>query len=191
MNMIKIYRWIITYIYEIWIRNDKGLVNKARKYAARKHLMSFQFYDNHTYFYHLKMAYHVALYHISLIPEEDRDEVLAGVWCHDIIEDARETYNDVKTFLNSEIVAEYAYALTNEKGKNRKQRASRLYYIGINEYKHATFIKLCDRVANVSYGILKGSNMTKKYKKELSNFKSLLYDGRYSDLWKHLEFLLK
>ena len=38
---------------------------------------------------------------------------------HDVIEDARQIYNDVRQQLG-ETVAELAYSLTNEKGRNRK-----------------------------------------------------------------------
>ena len=80
---------------------------------------------------------------IYLVAEEERENVLCACWVHDIIEDARETYNDVKKNTN-ETVAELAFALTNEKGKNRNERANDKYYQEMQETPNAVFIKYCD-----------------------------------------------
>ncbi|WP_298473442.1 hypothetical protein [uncultured Maribacter sp.] len=61
-------------------------------------------------------------------------------WVHDIIEDARETYIDVLENTNVTI-AELAYALTNEKGRTRKERANDAYYRGIQKTPNASFVK--------------------------------------------------
>lgn len=109
---------------------------------------------------------------------------------HDSIEDARMTYNDVKKFcdeniktrsiydfekqvslkIDGEIVADIVYALTNEKGKNRKERANEKYYNGIRENKYAIIVKICDRLANMTYSCLMGSKMASVYESELESF---------------------
>ena len=107
---------------------------------------------------------------------------------HDAIEDCRMTYNDVKQlmlnithrdYFVSENVAEIVYAVTNEKGKNRAERANDAYYEGIRKTSFATFIKYCDRLANIQYGnifkhYLGGNRMIEVYKKEQSHFISML-----------------
>lgn len=163
----------------------------AKDYAIRRHREVNHHYDAvHSYAFHLQMTVEIADNFIHLIPEEDRPDVLGGCWVHDIIEDARETYNNVKKATNK-VIAEYAYACTNEKGRTRKDRANKKYYDGIKGYKHATFIKLCDRIANVTFSIENKSSMTDMYRKEFADFYNHLYDGRYQDMWDHLKELLE
>lgn len=147
-----------------------------------------QKYHDKNYAFHLYMVVNIAENFIRLIQKEDRDEVIAGCWVHDVIEDTGKTYNDVKKATN-ETIAEYAYALTNEKGRTRKDRANERYYKGIREYKHATFIKLCDRYANMKYSKESKSHMFDTYVKEMNDFKKYLYDERYQELWNELEKL--
>lgn len=95
----------------------------------------------------------------------------ASAFLHDTIEDARMTYNDVVKFLKEfkgggfvlpegvrqhleDQVPEIVYALTNEKGRNRGERANDLYYQGIRQTKFASFIKMCDRLANIQYTMM-------------------------------------
>jgi len=166
-----------------------NIVYRAEIYAARAHELVNHFYDNHPYRYHLKMAADVGEKFIHLIPTRERDHVRAGIWVHDLIEDARETYSDVKKKLG-EIAAEYAYACTNEKGRVRADKTNEKYYNGLKKYRHAVFIKLCDRFANIEYSKKRESSMFKKYKKEFPHFKESLYDGRYQKLWDELENLI-
>jgi (p)ppGpp synthase/HD superfamily hydrolase len=112
-----------------------------------------------------------------------RDDVSLAVWGHDLIEDARVSYNDVASMLGH-TSAEIIYAVTNEKGRNRKERASTKYYEGIRNTPGAVFVKLCDRIANVQYGSMTKSRMVEMYSKENGEFEKAL--GRYTDN-KHLE----
>jgi len=122
--------------------------------------------------------------------KKDRDTVIAGCWAHDLIEDAAVSYNDVLKNTNK-IVAEYVYALTNEKGRNRAERANAKYYYDIRIYKHASFIKLCDRIANTEYSKTHNNGIFKMYIKEFPNFKDQLYDFRWDEMWSYLEELIK
>lgn len=94
---------------------------------------------------------------------------MLATWGHDLIEDTRVSYNDVKQNLGQE-AADIIYALTNEKGKNRKERANEKYYEGIRKTPGAVFVKLCDRIANVQYSKMTGSRMFEMYKKENDDF---------------------
>lgn len=166
---------------------DMDIVEKSRLYAIHQHQITNHFYDGkYPYSFHLDMVVQIARKFIHLIPENDRDEVLAGCWVHDVMEDTRETFNNVKDSLNDSI-ARYSYALMNEKGMTREERANDNYYYGIRTYKHATFIKLCDRMANMQYSKETGSSMFKKYVKEYDHFFNQLYDGRYQELWDELK----
>lgn len=165
-----------------------NIEEKAKDYAITKHRETNHFYGNKPYDYHLKMVSDVAKRFIGVIPNEERDKVLAGCWVHDIIEDARETYNDVVKVVGVD-VAELAYALTNEKGRNRKERANDKYYDGIRKTPYASFIKLCDRIANFENSINEGSRMAKMYASENEEFCSKLYFPEYLPLIDHLKKL--
>lgn len=158
---------------------------KAKKYADFCHYSTNHLYDTRPYSFHLRMVRDVALRFIHLIPVEFRDIVLAGCWVHDSIEDARQTYNDVKQNTSVE-VAEIAYALTNEKGKNRAERANDKYYLGIKSTPFATFVKLCDRIANIEYSKSKGGKMISVYAKENPNFEKKLYSPLYEEMFEYI-----
>ena len=142
-------------------------------------------YDTYLpYEFHLRMVYGVANTFKHLLDDEvdyftgkreyDRrdditvtlqDACLLATWGHDLIEDTRVSYNDVEAHLGQE-AADIIYAVTNEKGKNRKERANDKYYEGIRNTPGAVFVKLCDRIANVQYSKMTRSRMFEMYKKE-------------------------
>ena len=104
----------------------------AMEYAIARHDAVGQRYGKkgrEPYTYHLNKAVGCLLRYRDLIPAEDLPLVIAATWCHDVIEDTRQTYNDVKERVSEE-VAEIVYALTEEKGKNRRERHNDKYYEG-------------------------------------------------------------
>jgi len=98
-----------------------------------------------------------------------RTACLRAAWGHDLIEDTRNSYNDVKEVLGQE-AADIIYAVSNEKGKSRKERANDKYYEGIRNTPGAVFVKLADRIANVQYSKMTKSRMFEMYKKENDHF---------------------
>jgi len=117
---------------------------------------------------------------------DDPDLALAACWVHDTIEDCRQTYNDVKAVCGIE-VADVAYALTNEKGKNRGERANDKYYDGIRNTPYATFVKVCDRLANTKNSFDSKSRMLDAYSNEYMDFKSKLYREDLKPMFDELE----
>lgn len=167
------------------------LVTKAKKYAIKCHKSVNQKYDGKPYSVHLKMVYYFGCKYEYLLPvNANISLVLASLWVHDAIEDARQTYNDIKAALGIE-VADIAYALTNDKGKTRSERAGNKYYKGIKDVEYADFAKICDRLANISYSVKKGSDMAKKYKQESAHFKEKLYSEQYRDMFDEMDQILK
>lgn len=145
-------------------------LENAKKFALKNHYGIGQLYDDYLpYEFHLRMVHTVGIRYNHLIPSDDWDLVECGIWNHDVIEDTGKTFNDVKEACGKE-VAEIVFALSNEKGKNRKERAGDKYYEGIRNTKYAVFIKLCDRIANVEYGKMTRSKMFQMYKKENADF---------------------
>lgn len=169
----------------IMIGSSQSIIEKARIYAEQCHNSTNHLYDGSPYYFHLNEVYNQALKFSYLVPEEDRDNFLAAAWVHDVIEDCRQTYNDVLKATNKE-VAELAYALTNEKGKSRSERANKKYYDDMKNVPHAVLLKACDRIANFSYSVQAKSRMADMYAKENQSFVEKIYNPKYRDAFFHL-----
>lgn len=153
--------------YEPWIKSMEAAAFAIHDRVNQK-------YDNVLpYGFHLKLtASYVSKYaHEVVADETDLLILYAAAYLHDCIEDARMSYNDLVRFIrefNPEVqplskemktrleteVPEIVYALTNEKGRDRKERANERYYAGIRATRFAPFVKLCDRLANIRYTTL-------------------------------------
>ncbi|CAK7034916.1 MAG: hypothetical protein PARBA_04009 [Parabacteroides sp.] len=150
------------------------------------------------YGFHLKMtASYVSRYgYLVAKTEEDILILYAAAYLHDSIEDARLTFNDLVRFISEfkvegfilpenilqQIrwdVPEIVYALTNEKGRNRKERANAAYYEGIRNTKFASFVKMCDRLANIHYTTLFffANRMLDVYRREHEDFIISISEG--------------
>ena len=165
---------------------------QRKNWCIEQHERTNHMYDAYLpYSFHLRMVVQAFNDFKHLLPEnlltredscyhnsfETVDETLSALeyacWGHDLIEDTRVSYNDVKRALGYN-AAEIIYAVTNEKGKNRKERANDKYYEGIRNTPGAVFVKLCDRIANVQYSKMTKSRMFEIYKKENDYFLSSL-----------------
>ncbi len=136
-------------------------IEEIKQEAHALHAAVNQTYDHvHPYALHLDMvAAGVYKYgHYVCIGNQDVVPLLFGAYFHDSIEDARQTYNDIvktaRRFMNEEqaiLAAEIVYALTNDKGRTRAERAGEKYYQGIRQTPYAPFTKMADRLANTTY----------------------------------------
>ena len=130
-------------------------------------------YDKYLpYEFHLRMVVNAANQFEHLLASREPEfieSIKLACWGHDLIEDTRVSYNDVKNVLGHK-AADMVYAVTNEKGRNRAQRANSKYYEDIRSTKGAVFVKLCDRIANVQYSKMTGSRMFLIYRKENESF---------------------
>ena len=159
------------------------------KFAINGHKEINHKFDTLPYKYHLLICEHIALMFIHLVDDIDRINVICGLWLHDTLEDCKQySFNDVKKISNI-IIAELSFALCNEKGRFRKDRANDKYYSDIKTLKDATFIKLCDRLANIIYSKTFDSSMYLVYKKEHEHFKIKLYDEKYKEMFDLMEKL--
>jgi len=140
-------------IADRWVNaTDIGVKErKARALAISATQETNHKYDGREYIVHLALTRDIAERFKYLIPEEEREDVFCAVWAHDLIEDNRKTYNDVKAVLG-ETVADYVYAVTDEKGKTRADRQNDKFYTELLANKYASLIKLFDRMANIEYG---------------------------------------
>lgn len=147
----------------------------AKEFAIQKHQETNHLYGGYLpYQFHLEMVVREAreFYHNSynnyLVTYLNCDTLFSACWLHDVMEDCRVTYNDLSRFGDN--IRDIVYAVTNEKGKNRAERANDKYYEGIRAVPLAPLVKICDRIANVKYSKMIGSSMFEKYKREHDNF---------------------
>ena len=83
------------------------------------------------------------------------------------------------------LATELVFALSNDKGKTRAERAGEKYYNGICEVPYAPLIKLADRMANMKFSaeqVLLGKTWMKDvYAKELPHFLEYIKSRHDSD----------
>lgn len=167
------------------------LSTKGKFYATKCHVATKHKYDGQSYEIHLKMVQDVGNDYIGLLPpdEMERERVFAAIWAHDLIEDCRQTYNDVKEVLGRS-VADIVFACTNEKGKTRKDRANDKFYSELNQIPFANFVKICDRIANMRYSLAKRSSMALMYVKENEYFQNRMWCHAYSKMFDEMNNLV-
>ena len=160
-------------------------IEEIRLAAHQLHQSVNQVYgDDLPYGFHLDMvAESVNSYgYLVCAREEDVVPLYFGSFFHDSIEDTRQTYHDVlkraRKWMTEDqalMATEIVYALTNDKGRTRAERAGEKYYEGIRQTPYAPFVKLCDRLANVTYSCSvdngrQGNRMREVYKEEMPHF---------------------
>ena len=160
-------------------------IEEIRLAAHKLHESVNQVYgDDLPYSFHLDMvAEGINSYgHLVCAREEDVVPLYFGSFFHDSIEDTRQTYHDImkraRKWMKEDqalMATEIVYALTNDKGRTRAERAGEKYYEGIRQTPYAPFVKLCDRLANVTYSCSVdngrvGSRMREIYKEEMPHF---------------------
>ena len=173
-------------------------MEREMKWVITQHEGTNHMYDKYLpYEFHLRMVVNMAhKFMYLMIPKNeihpgnpDVTDIMLGAWGHDLIEDTRVSYNDVKEALGHK-AAEIVYAVTNEKGKNRAERGNQKYYDGICAMPEARFVKFCDRIANVQYSKMTGSRMFEMYKKENFGFlEKMRFKGKVDVLYDMAHYL--
>lgn len=142
------------------------------------------------YSFHLQMVADVAYKFKYLLSATEFAYAIQGCWGHDLIEDARLTYNDIKDRFGV-VVADIIFRCTEEKGKTRHERHPDKLYIELASSDLSLYVKLCDQIANISFGISQKSEMVNKYRREYPRFKELTYNARFDDMYRTLEAMLE
>lgn len=153
--------------YDTWLPYSMHLRYVVAQFHRYKHLLPTGWYDS-----------------ILHVPEAAE----MGCWGHDLLEDARVTYNDLKDRVGK-AVADVIWGCTEDSGRDRDERHSDAYYKRCSENDISVFVKLCDIIANVTYSILTKSDMYKKHKKEHEKNKLWLYRDEYKPMFDHLDKL--
>ena len=163
-------------------KDFKNLLRKAEKLATRHH--GLQEYNGLPYDEHLQEV-------VNILERfgYDGKYLLAG-WLHDILEDCAISYNDIKKLFGEEI-AEIVYDVTDEMGRNRKERKSKTYP-KIRNNPDAIIVKLADRIANMESSMKTKHGMIGAYQKEYEAFKYQLQVPEHATpMWNHLDELFK
>lgn len=175
----------------------KHIIDDIQCAAHTAHSDVNQFYGNGLpYSYHLdSVAEYVRRYgHLVCNLHQDVLPLMFGAYFHDSIEDARLSYNDVTkkaldiglSDVQAYMGAEIVYALTNEKGRTREERANQRYYEGIRLTPYAPFCKMCDRLANLNFSAqqIDKSNihMLEVYRNELPHFITAIQPEKGMDI---------
>jgi len=196
--------------------------NNVKEYAIKCHQDTNHLYDGYLpYQFHLNMVVANAHRFKHLIDFKDKGRpkylqdivefeiIVSACWCHDLIEDCRQNYSDVLTCVSTPIKSEFyqspdfikefshqitdiVYAVSNEKGKNRSERENDKYFEGIKNTPYATFVKLCDRLANIQYSKMtawKSDAKLEMYRKEDRRFVEQLYDEQYKEMFCYMREL--
>jgi (p)ppGpp synthase/HD superfamily hydrolase len=196
--------------------DNENRVRRAESFAKRLHAETGCTYDGESFDKHLNRVHdifskyfrllerHLNTSHIDLasilnsrnqpiaiIGEEIEtllSDVECAVWLHDVIEDCRVSYSQLKHEFG-EHVADIVYALTNELGKNRGETAERTYPKIRKQGPLAVFVKLCDRIANTEAAYLAAEDSyLEMYRKEYGAFRNFLYrEGEWEEMWSYLD----
>lgn len=158
----------------------------AKEFALKAH--HGQRYGTREFSFHLEAV-------VSIAKEFKLDEtIISACWLHDTIEDGDVSFKDLKNVFG-ERIAEIVYCVSDELGRNRKERKAKTYP-KIKSNNDALCVKLCDRIANMQQSISDNNdNIISMYLKEYREFKKLLFSDNSTEtlllLWKRLEEIVK
>ena len=190
-------------IFDTFLKENDSVLSKIAEQATMLHDIDCnQKYGDKPYSYHLGKVADYACQYGYLVCEHEGHilPIIFGAWFHDAIEDARMTYNDIlklsKRFMNDEqslMATEIVYALTDEKGRSRKERGSEKHYEDIRNTLYAPFVKWCDRMANLMFSIESESRMVDVYIKEQESFFEKLGGYKYipKEVWDNMPLAAK
>lgn len=164
--------------------------NKFGIWAIEQHRNCNHMYNgNLPYEFHLNMVVTQAHRFSHLLPRigVSIDIMESAAYGHDLIEDCRINYNDIVQKGNRS-VAELIYAVTNDKGRNRAERASDKHYSDMAKSPGAPFLKMCDRIANVRFSyMMYDRNKLEMYRKELPKLEAHLFSNEIQEMFDELK----
>lgn len=160
------------------------VIEKAKKRALHWH--GDQKYGDKPYSFHLNSVAQIGV--DAGLPAQ----VIAACWLHDVLEDCPVNYSEIKKEFGAEI-AEMVYCVTDELGRNRKERKLKTYP-KLSKNRDAICIKLCDRIANIESSLANNPGLLSMYKKEHPEFVKWLKKDDLNPaelfLWQWLEGLV-
>ncbi|MCP3926897.1 MAG: HD domain-containing protein [Desulfobacterales bacterium] len=157
------------------------MIDKARKFAILSH--GNQKYGDKPYSAHLDAVSEIA---------RDYGEIATVIaFLHDVVEDTSITIEEVEEEFGK-LIADCVDILTDEPGKNRKERKAKTYakmadVEGQNEI--ALIVKAADRLANMRSCLSNNNNgLFSMYKKEHNIFTESVYrENLCEDIWDEIK----
>jgi (p)ppGpp synthase/HD superfamily hydrolase len=174
-------------------------LEKIKEFAQKSYDDANCKYDGGNYFIHINMVVNFVKTHQSIFKiNEDIEITIGAAFCHDLVEDAKQTYNDIKNISNKD-VADVVLAVTDVPAENRLLRHLFTMPKTVRDYR-AIILKMCDIYANTQYSKEHGSSMYKKYveeyeyrkpifKKALTWYKNNLNMDEVEKLWVILDYV--
>jgi (p)ppGpp synthase/HD superfamily hydrolase len=151
----------------ITLEEKRMNIEKISNFARKCHQDTNCKYGTEDYFVHLSLvAGIVKEYSLVFTNPYDTDVVYAAAFCHDLIEDARVSYDTILKISNKD-VADVVLAVTDVHAENRLMRHLLTMHKTVKDYR-AIFLKLCDMYVNATYSKSHGHTMYKKYVDEYS-----------------------
>ena len=187
-------------LYNLTNDSHRGCHESFHDWACEQHDQSGCEYSGYPYKLHLDAVLNVAKQYLYLIEDEgDKFNVLVACSGHDLIEDTKVSYNTIAKHKllpsydeNGTKIADIIFNVTNELGRNRKERSVKTYP-KIASCRLSTFVKLCDRLSNLkfSYYVNDEKGMFELYKNEAPFFFKSLHnpDHGFEDMWKEIQAL--
>jgi len=157
------------------------------KFVDNKH--KGQKYGRKPYIYHIIEVKKVCDKYIDLYDWNSYDKYVieTAVMCHDLLEDTDTTKEELID-LFGEDVYKIVFNVTGI-GVNRKERNMDAYN-KIPTDNRSIFVKLCDRISNITESITNRRKMD-MYKIEYNKFKNNIFNGEFIEMWEHLDRLIK
>lgn len=171
--------------------NSIQFLEVARQFAIDAH--GTQKYGDRPYYQHLDDVVHELNSILEGKPFRfmDKDAIRQAAYLHDVLEDTAVTGGQLRDAFGEEVY-ELVSAVTDGKGKNRRERKAAVYAKIHSTGLPAVAIKLADRLANVRNAVqTNNQGKLEMYRKEQEAFERHL--DRYWELeaaWDRLRFYL-
>jgi len=169
----------------------KDIIKKAKDYVKLKHLTPSQEqrYGGKPYTFHTNMVADNAVRFLYYIEASNKDNVVVAAHGHDLLEDTDTTQKDLVRIFNK-TVADIIFRVTDERGFDKKEMLFKTLP-KIWQSHLATYVKLCDRMANgrnsKNGNSEKSKRMYKRYKEQYPVFRYGLKTDTFGDMWKELD----
>jgi (p)ppGpp synthase/HD superfamily hydrolase len=122
----------------------------------------------------------------------DREVLHAAGWLHDAVEDTDLTIKQIAQDCGPE-VADIVYRVTDDPGRNRKERKEKTYP-KLAQSVDAITVKLADRIANVEASKMGNPGLLEMYRREHGRFVAEIFpvsgEGVTGRMWVELQRLL-
>jgi (p)ppGpp synthase/HD superfamily hydrolase len=121
--------------------------------------------ENKSYMLHIRMVVDFLIVHKAIFTSlKDSINTVGAAYCHDLIEDAKQTYNDINKIAGKD-VADITLGVTDVPAENRLMKHLLTMGKTVRDYR-AIILKLADIYCNTFYSKGSGSSMYKKYVEE-------------------------